>query len=791
MAKPTQPTYTLTSLIGGVSEQSPQDRASNSAEMQENCLNIPLKGSVARPGFALLAAHSESFTDPFVHIISRSNSELYALLVESGRAVVVNMVTGAKSTLANSTAINAYLTHTGPAREAFDAVTVEDTTFIVNRERQVSMKADTSAARPNRALFYFKASAYSTTYKASIIVGGTAYTATYTTPDNSASSNAAYIATNSLAAALRTALYNLKASYPAALGNFSFTQSGSLVVVDGGATDYEVDSEDGQGDTHLIAFKQWVKKFSDLPSRCVDGYVVGVRGSVADQKSDYYLQYYGSPTTGYWQEVVAPSTQTTIDATTMPHTMVNTGVDTFNCVQPSWGTRLSGDGEKSAKDPTFVGKRITSISFMSGRLSLTTEGSFMLSRARNAYAYFPDTAQTRLDTDPLGYDVANGTVTIIKHSVNVSEHLFFWGDGVQIRHDTSDGTITEETSEATSSTSYEYDGRVKPVTIGAGTVVFGTEMGGFTNLLEVVYKSGTPVGELPITDHCPHFLEGSLRGLFANGAYRITGAITSKPSTLFVYQWFNSGDKRTQSAWNRWTFAATDSVVAGAMRGGFFYLLLQSGDRLLVERMRVQPQNKDEKYIRLDHRMDETFGTYSVDGSSLTITLPFSVPEADRSQFVAVENEDDDSPQVRGRTLHVEWNSETSATITLAEPNSKVWFGAIPKATRRFSQVYIQTDTGPVPAERLLLSDIRISHVESVEYIVRISDTGENVLYEHHWDGRMAIDPANTAAKLPLNTGKSTWPVDMKADECWIDLINETPFPSTWVNAEYSYQLTK
>lgn len=783
--------YSLTSLIGGVSEQAPQDRTPSAAEDQINCINFPLKGAVARPGAVVLGAAVASFVDPFVHYIQRSNSELYAVLVENGQMLIFNMVTGAVCTRTNPGVIDSYLTHTGPAREAFDAVTVEDTTFLVNRQRTTAMKTTKSPIRPNRALYYFKSASYSTTYRAHLVVGGVTYTASYVTPDNSAATNAQFIVTNNLAIALANALNTLKSVTPA-LAGFSFWVSGSMVVVDGGASSFEVDSDDGAGDSQLIAFKQWIKKFSDLPARCMDGYVVGIRGSAADQKSDYYLKYYGAATTGYWEEIVAPDTRTTIDETTMPHTLVNTGVNTFNCVRPAWGQRICGDGEKYAKDPTYIGKRITSVNFLSGRLCLTTTGSFMLSRSRNAYSFFPDTAQTRLATDPVGFDVANGSVTIIKQTVAVSERLFFWGDGAQIRHDSGDSAISEETSEALPSTNYEYDGRVKPQPIGVGSIIFGTQLGGSTAFTEVMYKSGTAIGEMPLTDHCPNYIKGSLKGLFLGGPYKLMGAITDvSGANLWIYQWLNQGDSRVQTAWNKWTFEAADRILGGSLRNGYVYLLVQMGTKVILERMAINPTDVAEKFIRLDHRVTEAGSTFDPDTKEATLTLPYSVPVGQRGTFMAIENEDDGASSLRGRQLPVEWLSDTSIKVRCELSNGKFWFGSVPTASRRYSRVYIQTKDGTVLPDECLISRIKVSHFESTSYKCFVRGLDGSIKYSHKFEGRTAISPDTPNSKLPLRTGEQDFEVDAKSSECWVDLVNDTPYPSCWVASDIIYSVTK
>ncbi|UIY29180.1 hypothetical protein LZK73_21850 [Neorhizobium galegae] len=115
----------------------------------------------------------------------------------------------------------------------------------------------------------------------------------------------------------------------------------------------------------------------------------------------------------------------------MPHLLVNTGLNAFEVKQATWGTRVAGDGQYTSVDPSFVGYPIRSLQFISGRLAAISEFNTILSRSRNAYVFFPDTAQTNLDTAPVDYDASNGSSTLIEYAVVAGGKLQFWGDGQQ------------------------------------------------------------------------------------------------------------------------------------------------------------------------------------------------------------------------------------------------------------------------------------------------------------------------------------------------------------------------
>ena len=153
---------------------------------------------------------------------------------------------------------------------------------------------------------------------------------------------------------------------------------------------------------------------------------MAVASSTDGKAVKYYLQYDGDEQNGEWTEIVAPGTEYALDADTMPQALVNTDVNTFTVGNATWGDRLSGDGDRTSKDPYFVGRYLVDLQFLDGRLGIFTEGTWSLSRALNAYSFFPDTAQTTLPSDPIHYLVANGKTTIVKSSVVVGQKLQLW-----------------------------------------------------------------------------------------------------------------------------------------------------------------------------------------------------------------------------------------------------------------------------------------------------------------------------------------------------------------------------
>lgn len=778
------------SLIQGISQQSDQATGQSSARDQRNCVNDILLGARARNGSRVLGKWAGTKTDPFCHRIRRSAAEDYLVVVEDGILDIINMASGVKATITGS--ISSYLATSGIARQSYAAATVEDTTFLANLDVVPAMAATLSDARDNYALVHFKAASYLTTYKVHIVIGASTYTASYTTPDNSAAANAEFIATNRLAEEMADALVALVPTLTAdGHTGFSISRRASTIRIFGGTSDFYVWSEDGLGGEQLVAFKDRIKALSDLPGTSRDGYLVAVAPEDATKSHDVWLEYQGDHQNGAWVEVVAPSTPTTINAATMPHLLINTGLNAFTVQPATWGTRLAGDGIETAKDPNFIGKRIVDLQFIDSRLAIIGEGWYSLSRSGNAFVYFPDTVQTSLVTAPIHYNINTGKVTLVRSSVVVGEALQFWSDGSQIRLSSGQENIREDTVENLPTTTYEYDGVVPPLAYGQRSLVFGTSRGRWNNFIEVLYDGPIPAGEININGHCPNLVKGGLRQVQAGDSMRMLSVLCDEePLSVYTYQWYNNGSDRVQSAWNIWDFPAATRVLWTEAAGSKLYVLISwgaSGHSLEV--IETEYEGDEDEYIplRADHRVDETYITGSGVGYK-EVTLPYPVLVANRDAFKAYYRVDDPvTGEERGKLLSLEWQSDTVVRVKTTVASPRIWIGRTIKSYRTFPKPYMVGKNGEaILSDRLFIAHLKVSHTNATTYRVETELKGDAELKVSEFSARYVQNPLVINNKVPFEaSGEFPVKIGYTSDEATITLVNDTIYPSSWESVRY------
>lgn len=825
--------YRVDNLIQGVSQQTPEKVRDSQCAEQFDCLNSPKDGCVARPG-ADLIAHFPGLTMQRAYFFElvRDVDEHYLASVDNGVVKVFNLDTGVECAVTEPEPVLTYLDDTSPVHEARNVLThltVEDTTFLANLRRPALFTTDEASGRDPEALLFFKAGAYSTTYAVSVIWEGTVYTYSYKTPDNSESGNAEYIATNQLAATFYRALTGAVATggYSEGVGGIGPGDAGgsgggntSVVTVpnDGAMTptdilltdlgfsveingnllriwrddgeDFGIDTSDGTGDTHLVCLKDTVRSFPELPKGGFPGMVFQVKGADGEQSDDYYVEYVNSAASdGYWSERVKPGVRTTLNRNVMPHALVNTDVDTFEVKPLNWSTRISGDGEVSSPDPGFVGRRIRAMAWWKNRLTIMTDAGLDFSKARNPYTFFPDTAQTVLDTDPVSVTIsAADSVALLRKILQVDESFFVWAQKTQFRIHSGQDPFRQDTVQADPSTAYEFSRFANFGRVGT-SAYFASEPDQWATIRNISFQNGRPVGAVDVTAHIPEYIPSEVRRISPSDTGQTVIVQTEgAKSHLYVYNYLVQGDEILQSAWNTWRFHDCE-ILWSAIHDMAVYMAVQREDGVSLLRLPLRSSERDpggSYRTRLDMRIAEaqTSMDYDADTNRTTVTLPYEVATDDAYELVCRTTS---GAYSRGRFLDVESVSGATVVVRGDVRAEKFYAGYIIDSRRVETRFFVRDQSGIVPTDRLTVKRYRVRHSQSLYYRVEVQ-AGTRLRKEELSAYSMGYAVEVLGVELPLDNGHVEVGVDALAEDTTITLINDSPMPSRWQSAEYQYE---
>ena len=775
-------TRSIPNLIGGVSQQPEILRLENQATAQENGFSGVVEGLKKRPPTNHVAKiSSSSLNNAFIHTINRDTNERYIVVITNG-SIAVYTIDGVVKTVVSQTNATNYLNSTNP-REDFKALTVNDFTYILNKNKTVAMSSATSPAKIEQAVYTVIQGVNNTPY--SITIDGT--TSTFTSSNQN---------TKDIRNGLKSAIGSPSGITLTNIGDSSFSivkSSGTLTVTAG----------DGFGNQASQVIKDEVQNFSDLPAEAINNMVVEVKGDASNSFDNYYVKY--SSSTRVWEETVEPGIKTTLDPNTMPHVLIRTADGNFRFTQvdgstytisstsfdvPSWGKRTVGDLE-SSPNPSFVDAKMKDIFFHRNRLGVLANENVIMSRSSEFFEFFNETVTDALDTDVIDVSVAHTKVSILKHAVAFDEKLLLFSDQTQFIL-TGGASLTPGNTSVNVTTEYESLETVSPVGSG-NNVFFAFNKGQFTGVREMYVESDgeTNQGE-DITANIPKYIP-SEAFKFANASNEnilvVLSNKTGEKNRLYIYQWFFSQGRRLQSAWHKWIIGsdADTTILNVDFIGTTLFLVVQRSDGVYIESVDCSPAVVDTgaTYLtHLDRKLANTQVTESYNSSTniTTITLPYAIDST--MKLVGKSG----ASNKAGRDITIA--SQTGTTITVSGDITafNYFIGEQYDFLYTFSQQYLalgQNTTGSrtrIREGRLQIRNWTVSFNDTGFFQSAVTPVGRSTS-NATFNG--TIVGTGLTGTVNLEDGDFTFAVQSRNDNLTISLTNNSHLPSNFVNAEW------
>lgn len=757
---------TIPNLVSGVSQQPAPSRLRTSGELMNNAFPSIVAGLMKRPPSQYVAQLSPTITvsdTSGVHMIDRSVDEKYILICGDGDLELYDW-TGVKQTVTYPDG-KTYLPTTDMWRK-LRFVTVADTTFILNREKVVAAAAitDTRTNPATRASVFIKRAVASVNY--AIYVDGV-LAGQFTTSDNT-TAGTALEGTTEIATELATSLV--------ANGYTDAVAFGTTVTF--GITSGEVVSVlDQFGGAAMTPYTTTIQAFEDLPPYEQEGRLVKVQGKIESDSSSYWVEY----SEGIWTETVGYNAKRQFTASTMPHILVKTAPNTFEFRQNAWNPRPVGDAD-SNPDPTFVGSTINGIFLFKGRLGLLSEENVILSASASFEDYYLTTALQSLDSDPVDVASATGRVSTLYHAASFSNELVLFSDKQQFRL-SSATVLTGATVGITNSTSFPSSIYVAPVTVGSSAYFVAD---GVTNTvareLFIDADRETVNGE-DISVQVPSYIPSNVRALTASAAADVFLALSEdEPNALYVYKWYTANLKKIQSAWCKWVFDASVTIVGMGFLDRYLYLVYKVGTDVRIDKLNVAPIIDVD--LLLDHQITQASFTSAVyDGvaDATTIVLPYDHPatiefyRTDADAFAPYEG--------------VTKTNDTTYVVPGDVTGHSIVAGLNYEFRYRFSKQYLKEQNSDgesaIQDGRLQLRYFSVIYTDTSYFEAHVTPTN-GTTYVSIFNGRTLADPDNVTDLIPRDTGEFKFPVFAQNEEVVIDLVNDQPYRCAFGSVEWT-----
>ena len=324
--------------------------------------------------------------------------------------------------------------------------------------------------------------------------------------------------------------------------------------------------------TNVYVIRDKVTNETRLPNFCKDGTVLKVVNTSNVDFDDWYVKFTtddGSATgEGTWKETVASGLKYQINPNTMPHVLVRKSDGSFyfgpgdgavievinneEFKAPKWDDRNIGDDNTNPL-PSFVGKKLSSIFFYRNRLGLLAEDAVNLSRAGDFTNFFATSAQTATDDDPIDISASGTRPTILHHVLPTSVGLVLYAVNDQFLLSTDSDLLSPKTCKINRLSSYECDQQVKPVSLGT-THAFLSKSSLYTKMFELaqITNERPPVMNDPSVV-VPEYIPSTIDQFITSPSLSTVSLGTTGSKDLYQFKFLNrGGEERVVASWYKW-----------------------------------------------------------------------------------------------------------------------------------------------------------------------------------------------------------------------------------------------
>lgn len=525
-----------------------------------------------------------------------------------------------------------------------------------------------------------------------------------------------------------------------------------------------------------------VQTFSALPTATGSGNIHKVQGDNTNAFTSYYVKDVAA---GVWEEWLKPGEAFQLDASTLPHKLTKTGVDTFTFARHTWTDRAKGE-LATVQNPSFVSRKISDMFVWQNRLGVLTEGFVVLSQpgVSSAINWFRGSAQATLATDPIDYTTPLLGGSKLRYALPFNKALLMFSDTSQLQASAGTDALTKDTFRIDPVTTFEFNKDVRPVQAGQ-EVFFTQDRGSYSSVRTYFIDVNSLTNDASeITGHIPAYLPSGLFKLAVSTSDDTLAVLsTSQRNRMWIYKFYWQEDKKVQSAWQTWTLDAQDTILSVECVNQYAYLVVQRADGVYLERMNLQPNYVDDVgyQIALD-RLDSITGSYDSVNNWTTWTLPY----ADTGTFFVVVG-----PDFTGKVGAVLATTRpTNTTVRVAGADYSAdpcWVGRSYTMRHRLSEIYFKDDQGlPLLTGKLMLKFMSVNYSRSGYFRIEVTpavDTSRT--YQYVFNGKFLGTSSLLIGQPNIATGFLRVALQAENIGTIIEIVNDSPLPSILQSAEW------
>ena len=568
-------------------------------------------------------------------------------------------------------------------------------------------------------------------------------------------------------------------------------QSGSVLWIKSNV-DFTIACDDGFAGNAMMAIKNKVQHFSDLPNRCpVDGFAVEIAGDTSSSFDNHWVKYDmsgGATSNGVWRETCEPGLSTGMYWFTMPWALIREANGTFTFKLLPWGTRKVGDA-KSNPHPSFMNRRLNDVFFYRNRLGLLCDENILFSEAGEYFNFYRTTVTQLTDSEPIDVSVTHTKVSILEHAIPFNKQLLVFSRHTQFVIDQNE-LLSPKTISVKMATEFPCNTNCKPVPVGKN-VYFVAEKGDWSAVREYYADFNNLSNDSQdVTGHVTKYIPSGVFKITASPNEDILCLMTNKePNVLYVYKYFWANNEKLQSAWSKWVFPAGNIIINAEFLQSELLLVVSRFDGVFLEKMNLSLgySEANEPYpVMLDRKRTVSKATMTYDSATNKTRYKDSLGTAPSEVNFAVTATGGNKKA--GVVLPV----KTDATGSYVEGD---FTGTDLIVGRQYSLVYMLSPITIKAAQagggqksdtegRLQLRKIAFNYADTGFFDVLVKPHNRNT-YKYRYAGKTLGVETTTIGQPSFDTGRFLVPVMSRNVDTQITIINDSPLPCSILSADW------
>ena len=577
-------TQRISNYFGGVSKQSDDKMLPGQVRECYNGFPDATYGLTKRPGFKHIAnlGTGSTYDNAKWFYINRDNAEDYVGCIQGNAFYIWNASDGTPCTITNQVDNgynpNTYLSGT---KDNYKLLTVQDTTIVINNSVTVTERAATSGfiAKSQGTLVITEVGAEDE-YKVTLQGIDIAVTA-------SATDTSFELFQTDLKSAIETAINAQKSANNADFNHtWTVTKSGrsTLNITRKQGTvskDFTLRAVGGKQTTSLSAFQDEVTGVSMLPTESNHGRIIKIVNNVS-ALDDFFAEFKaddGVSGRGYWEETRSPVVSPGITDETMPHELINTGVNTFIFKKVAYTDRLTGDTETNS-NPSFVGNTITAGFFNNNRLGFVSGDNVIMSESGKYFNFFFKTAQTILASDPIDINCSSIKPTTLHSVLPTAQGIILFSEKQQFILYSEGGVLTPQGATIRTLSNYEMDSSVEPVDVGT-YLNFISKTPGYTRCFSMVTRGQQENPQvLDLSRIVKEWISPNIDHIVSSPQNAMIALSSQTSRTLYIFRYYSDGKEELMQAWTSWIMPG--NVQFTTIESDDMYAITKQGNQVTL-----------------------------------------------------------------------------------------------------------------------------------------------------------------------------------------------------------------